>query len=128
MGKIEEFDGATAALNAFHLADDKANKNYETFGARVIEDLIAELMEGHAVTTVRGIKVDLAFILDDCALICDGEVAAMICMTKEERNDRWLLVEQQAKTIVKQWVTDSDIAAAVISERVRDRVLEASEV
>lgn len=125
---MDLLDGATAALKAFQLQQDKAEQNYQTFGARVVEDLIAEIMEGRPVTTVRGIKVDLAFILDDCALIPDGDAAMMLCMTRDERADRWLLVEQQARAIVEQWAETSDIAQAVINERVRERAMEAEEV
>lgn len=120
-------DMNTAALNACHLADDKANKNYETFGARVIEDLIHDLMMGRPVTTVRGIKVNLAFLLDGEGFISDDEAAQLITGTEDCRGDLLHEIEDRARRLVVQWVTDSDIAAAVISERVRDRVLEAEE-
>lgn len=125
---MDLIDGATAALDAFHAQQDRAEREYETFGARVVEDLISDLMEGRAVTTVRGIKVNLAFILDGQGFISDDEAAALIVMNADDRAYFCMDLEVRAKERVKDWTEYSDIAAAVIAERVRDRVLEASEV
>lgn len=125
---MEMIDGATAALEVMHKQQDKSERDYQTFGARVVEDLTAEIMEGKAVTKVRGIKVDLFFILDDEEIFTRTEQEAMLVASKEEFADILTIVGIRMKAHVVAWVNESDIAAAVIAERIRDRVMEAEEV
>lgn len=116
-------------LLQYQSSEAKKESDYQTFGARVVEDLVAEILEGKVVTMVRGAPVDLSFILDGHGFISDDEACSLLIMDKEHRADYWeMIVEPRARELVKDWTEYSDVAADVIAQRVRDRVLEAEEV
>lgn len=122
------FDGATAALAIEERRQDRLERDYKTFGARAVEELIDDLLQNKSIATIRGIKVDLAYILDGEGFILDDEVARMFAMRCEERADYWdLVIEKRAKARVKAWIETSDIAAGVIAARIRECVMEAEE-
>ena len=120
-------DMNTQALNQLQDREDRAERDYKTFGARVVEDMVDELMSNQPITTIRGVKVDLAWILDGEGFISDYEAAVLIAGGTETRWDMLTGFENRARAMVERWITDSPIAAEIISERVRDLVTEADD-
>jgi hypothetical protein len=121
-------DMNTAAIQLREAREDQAERDYKTFGARVVEEMVDDLMSNRALTTVRGKKVDLAWILDGEGFISDYEAAALIAADMDVRNDIFYMIEQRAKETVSRWIETDPLAAEIISDRVRDLVMEAEEV
>lgn len=120
-------DMNTAALKDLQLREDQSERDYKTFGKQVVEDMVDELMSNRALTIIRGVKVDLAWILDGEGFISDYEAAVLIAEYRDDRHELMWRIENRARAMVNKWITDSPIAAEIISERVRDLVMEAEE-
>lgn len=120
-------DMNTAALKDLQAREDQAERDYKTFGKQVVEDMVDELMSNRAVTTIRGMKVDLAWILDGEGFISDLEAAVLIAGDNEQRDYMIRMFERRAKATVEKWITDDPLAAEIIAERVRDLVMESEE-
>lgn len=120
-------DMNTAALKDLQLREDQSERDYKTFGKQVVEDMVDELMSNRPVATIRGKQVDLAFILDGEGFISDSEAAALIAEYREGGDEAMCHIERRARRMVEKWITDDPLAAEIVSERVRDLVMEADE-
>ena len=121
-------DMNTAALKDLQLREDQSERDYKTFGKQVVEDMVDDLMSNRPIATIRGKKVDLAYILDGEGFISDYEAAQLIAAYGTEREDMLTEIEMKARAMVKKWIADDPLAAEIISERVRDLVMEAEEL
>lgn len=122
-------DMNTLALKDLQLREDQSERDYKTFGKQVVEDMVDDLMSNRPIASINGGgKVDLAYILDGEGFISDYEAAQLIAATWTERLDIVHDIERRAKAMVEKWITDDPLAAEIISERVRDLVMEAEEL
>lgn len=115
----------TAALNQLQSREDQAERDYKTFGARVVEDMVDDLLRNQPVAILRGVKINLAWILEGEGFISDFEAAKLIAADSDERNDLFLDIEKRAKAIIGEWIETSPLAAQIIEDRVRECALEA---
>lgn len=122
-------DMNTAALKELQLREDQSERDHKTFGKQVVEDMVDDLMSNRALTTIRGKKVDLVFILDGEGFISDAEAAELIGAGWDGDRRRYDILEElekRARKMVEKWITDDPLAAEIIAERVRDLVMEQS--
>jgi hypothetical protein len=121
-------DMNTAAIQLREAREDQAERDYKTFGKQVVEEMVDDLMSNRPVATIRGKKVDLAWILEGEGFISDSEAAALIADFVDDRHVTLLRIEKRAKAMVEKWIETSPLAAEIISDRVRDLVTESEEV
>lgn len=116
-------DGNLAALRIFQSQNDEADQYHDLFGQQVLSDLIDDLMRGESVYEVRGVKVNLSYVLD---YVLDGlpalsydDTARLVKASREEVIEFKEEIDERARQHIIAFL-GQDLGADIVEERARE--------